>query len=172
MTSPALTGPGTLALFAILKDGAAAVFVNTQVMIAPARFAVAGIVTDPALAVATGFVLPEFVALASLQETPLASQARLDVSVMVASALSVATSAVGAAGWAVPATVVEIIGKLPVIFVSAKSNGPPKPPVVTFWTATVGNRVLVMVQDAVWARLKVRLEPESVPAVQDQAPAV
>ena len=133
------TGPAVLAVFTMVRLGAAAALVNRQLMSAPITIAAPGIVTAPVLEVATGLTFNVMALLLSVQTTPDDIQLALKVSVNPTAVPVVVTRCwTGEAGVATPATVVEIFAGVVARLLLVKLNGPPKFPVVIFCTRNKG----------------------------------
>ena len=113
--------------------------VKTQVKAAPAFTADPGMVRTPPANDPIGPVLPVTALFPSVQLAAVRKNVGATPSVKVTALPITATLiAAGAAGVAVPATNVFIAEGALVKLVWVNENGPPTPPTVVFWTATVG----------------------------------
>jgi len=113
------------------------VFVNEQVNAAPARTALAEMLSTLPDSVPTGLMLPVVALLASMQLAPVSAKPDTGVSVRVTAVPSVLTAiAVGVAGAGTFTAVVVIAPGVLAKLVCAKLKAPPTPPTVVFCTAT------------------------------------
>lgn len=128
--------------------GMIAALVNVQVICAAGSTLAAGIVSSKPLMAPKLPAFPVTAALASVQLADVKLNKALAFSEICTTLLRFVTAlATGAAGAAVPITVVVIAAGAAARLLTEKLNGPPKLPVVIFWMATLaGLAALVKVQ--------------------------